>query len=82
MKNNKAFTLINGGKMSFFIATGVSCQRITGTEKTEMIFLLAELKMMLHPRVFLVNNCITWCQNTVTLCLVSNSVSRSFLVLV
>jgi hypothetical protein len=30
----------------------------------------------------LVKNCITWCQSTVTLCLVFNLVSRSFLVLV
>jgi len=31
MENNKVFTLTNEGKASFFTATDVSCQRITGT---------------------------------------------------
>jgi hypothetical protein len=44
--------------------------------------LLVELKRMLHPHVSLVKNCMTFYQSTVTLCLVSNQVSRSFLVLV
>jgi len=44
--------------------------------------MLAELKRMLHPRVFPVKNCLMLFQSTVTLCLVSNKVSRSFLVLV
>jgi hypothetical protein len=44
--------------------------------------LLAELKRMLHPRVFLMTNCMILYQSTVTLYLVSNQVSRSFLVLV
>jgi hypothetical protein len=43
---------------------------------------LAELKRMLHPHVFLVKNCMILYQSTVTLCLVSNQVSRSSLVLV
>ena len=34
MENNKAFTLTNRGKAFFFTATVVSCQRITGTERT------------------------------------------------
>jgi hypothetical protein len=34
MKNNKAFTLTNKGKTSFFTATGVSCQQITSTKRT------------------------------------------------
>ena len=59
MENNKAFTLTNGGKTFFFTVTVISCQRITGAERTERIFLLAELKWMLHPRVFLVKNCMT-----------------------
>jgi len=67
MENNKAFMLTNGGKASFFY-----CHRC----------LLAELKRMLHPRIFLVKNCIILYQSTVTLCLVFNQVSRSFLVLV
>jgi hypothetical protein len=51
--------------------TVVSCHRITGTERTKRISLLAELK-----------NCMMLCQSTVTLCLVSNKVSISFLVMV
>jgi hypothetical protein len=82
MENIKAFTLTNRGKTFFFTATSVSYQRITSTERTTMIFLLAKLKRMLHSRVFLVKNYMTWCHSTVTLCLVSNLVSWSFLVLV
>jgi len=81
MENNNAFTLTNEVKLLFFV-TVVSCHRITGTERTERISLLAELKRVLHPHVFLVKNCIMLCQSTMTLCLVSNQVSRSFLVLV
>jgi hypothetical protein len=54
MKNNKAFTLTNGGKAFFFTVTVVTCHIITGIERTEKISLLAELKRMLHPHVFLV----------------------------
>jgi len=82
MENNKAFTLANGGKAFFFTVTIISCCRITGTKRTEMISLLAELKRMFHPHIFPVKNCMMLCQSTVTLCLVSNQVSRSFLVLV
>jgi hypothetical protein len=82
MENNKAFTLTNGGKASFFTVTVISCYRITGIERTKIISLLVELKRMLHSRVFLVKNCLMLCQSTVTLCLVSNQVCRSFLVLV
>jgi hypothetical protein len=58
MENNKAFTLTNGGKASFFfIVTIISCQQITVAERAEKISLLAELKRMLHPFVFLVKNC-------------------------
>jgi uncharacterized Zn-finger protein len=52
MENNKAFTLTNRGQASFFTVTVISCRRITGIERTKMISLLAELKRMLHPRVF------------------------------
>ena len=82
MENNKAFTLVNGGKASFFTVTVTSCHLITGSERTKKISLLAELKKMLHPRVFLVKNCIMLYQSTVTLCLVFYMVSRIFLVLV
>jgi len=82
MENNKAFTLTNGGKASFFYC---HCRFLLLNHmyrKTERISLLAELKRMLHPHIFLVKNCMMLYQNTVTLCLVSNQVSRSFLVLV
>jgi len=82
IENNKAFTLTNGGKASFLTVTVIYCRRIIGIERTKMISLLAKLKRMLHPRVFPVKNCLMLCQSTVTLCLVSNQVSRSFLVLV
>jgi len=72
IENNKAFTLTNGVKLQFFTVTIVSYHRITGTEKTEIISLLAELKRMLHPRVFLVKNYMILYQSMVTLCLVSN----------
>ena len=49
MENNKAFTLTNRGKAFFFTATVLSCHIIKGTERTEKISLLVELKMMLHP---------------------------------
>ena len=82
MENNKAFTLTNEGKASFFYCHRRFLPQTTCTERTERISLLAELKMMLHPRVFPVKNCLMLCQSTVKLCLVSNQVSRSFLVLV
>jgi len=61
MKNNKAFTLTNGGKAFFFTVTVICCRRITGIERTKMISLLEELKRMLHPRVFPVKNCLMLC---------------------
>jgi len=82
MENNKAFTLTNKIKLLFFTVTVVSCHQITGIERTERISLLVELKRMLHPRVFPVKICLMLCHSMVTLCLVSNQVSRSLLVLV
>jgi len=65
MENNKASTLTNGGKASFFFTvTVISCRRITGIERTQMISLLEELKRMLHPRVFPVKNCLMLCKST------------------
>jgi hypothetical protein len=61
MENNKAFTLTNGGKAFFFTVTIVFCHITTGTERIERISLLAELKMMLNPRVFPVKNCLMLC---------------------
>jgi hypothetical protein len=34
MENNKAFILTNKGKTFFLTATVITCQRITGTERT------------------------------------------------
>jgi hypothetical protein len=82
MENNKAFTLTNGGKSSFFTTTSSSCQQIIILERTERTSLLAELKGMLHRHFFQVKNYMTWYRSMVTLCLVFNLVSRSFLVLV
>jgi hypothetical protein len=82
MENNKAFTLANGSKAFFFYCHRRFLPLLTGIERTEKISLLAELKKMLHPRVFLVKNCMMLSQSTVTLCLDFNQVSKSFLVLV
>jgi hypothetical protein len=82
MKNNKAFTLTNSDKTFSFAITDNSYQRITSSERTKRTSLLAKLKGMFHRHFFKVKNCITWCQNMVTLCLVFNPVSRSFLILV
>ena len=82
MKNNKAFTLTNGGKTPFFYCHRRFLPTDYKYRKNKTIFFLAELKMILYPHVFLVKNCMMWCQSTVILCLVSNPVSRSFLVLV
>jgi hypothetical protein len=49
MENNKAFTLINDDKLSFFTATNGSYQRITSSARNS---LLAELKGMLHRYFF------------------------------
>jgi hypothetical protein len=38
MKNNKAFTLMNGGKVSFSTTTRCFCQVINDIEITESIF--------------------------------------------
>ena len=53
MKNNKEFTLTNGGKLFFFTTTGDSCQRIIILERIKSS-LLVELKWMLHRHSFLV----------------------------
>jgi len=82
MENNKVFTLTNRGKAFFF---NCHCRFLPLNhryKKTERISLLGELKRMLHPRVFLMKNCMMLYQSTVTLCLVSNQVSRNFLLLV
>ena len=80
MENNKAFTLTNRGKASFLYCHRRFLAPNHMYRKNRKDFLLTELKRILHPRVFLVMNCMMLYQSTVTLCLVSNQVSRSFLV--
>ena len=80
-EKKKAFTLINEGKTSFFNYHLRFLLTNHKYRKNKNDFFV-ELKRMLHPRVFSVKNCMTWCQSMVTLCLVFNLVSRSFLVLV
>jgi hypothetical protein len=82
MENNKAFMLTNRGKDFFLLSPSFLAIESQVQKESERIYLLAELKRMLHPRVFLVKNCMMLYQSTVTLYLVSNQVSRSFLVLV
>jgi hypothetical protein len=73
----------NGGKASSFLLSPSFLANESQVQKEhKRISLLAEWKRMLHPRVFLVNNCMMLYQSTITLCLVSNQVSRGFLVLV
>jgi len=79
MKNNKAFTMTNGDKKSFFIFIGGSYQQITSTGRT---FLLVDLKGVLHRCYYRVKNYMMWCRRMMTLCLVFNLISRSFMVLV
>ena len=45
-------------------------------------FFVGRVEKDVASRIFLVKNCMMLCQSTVTLCLVSNQVSRSFLLLV
>jgi len=79
MENNKVFTLTNGSKTSF-----LDCyQRFLPTNHMYINnFFVSKVEKDVAPRIFWVKNCITWCQSTVTLCLVSNLISRKFLVLV
>jgi len=48
MENHKVFSLTNGGKTSFYISTGGSCQSITSIEKT---FLIEKVEREVTPSV-------------------------------
>jgi hypothetical protein len=62
MENNKAFTLTNEGKTSFFLLPSVLLDNGSQVQKEKkMIFYLAELKRMLHPYIFSIKNCMMWC---------------------
>jgi hypothetical protein len=82
MENNKAFTLTNDGKTSFFTITGGFCQLILNIERTKKTSLLVEFKGMLRLHFFQVRNYMMWYRSMVTLYLVFNQVNRSFLLLV
>jgi hypothetical protein len=78
MENNKAFTLTNGGKVSFFDCHRRFLPHNHRYRKNRKDFFVGRVENDVAPRVFPVKNCLS----TVKLCLVSNQVSRSFLVLV
>jgi hypothetical protein len=82
MENNKAFTLANGGKASFFYCHRRFLPLNHRYRKNKKYFFVGRVEKMLHPRVFLVKNCMMLSQSTVTLCLAFNQVSKSFLILV
>jgi hypothetical protein len=82
MVNNKAFTLANGGKASFFDCYRHFLPLNHRYRKNRKDFFVGRVEKMLYPHVFLVKNCMMLYQSTVTLCLAFNQVSKSFLVLV
>jgi len=82
MENNKAFTLRNEVKASFFYYHHHFLPPNHRYRKNRKDFFVGKVERMSPPGVFLVKNCMMLYQSTVTLCLVSNQVSRSFLVLV
>ena len=83
IENNKAFTLTNRGKASFFYCHCPFLPPNHRYKKNRKDFFVGRVETdVAPPRVFLVKNCMMLYQSTMTLCLVSNQVSRSFLVLV
>jgi len=75
IENNKAFILTYDGKTFFFFLSSL------------MVFanwsqVQKEQKKMLHRHYHRVKNYMTWCYYTMTLCLILNLISKSFLVLV
>jgi len=77
MQNNKAFTLTNGGKAYFFYCHRRFLPSNHSYRKNIKDFFVGRVeKDVAPPRRMMLY------QGTVTLCLVSNQVSRSFLVLV
>jgi hypothetical protein len=69
-------------KSLFFIATNGSSRRIANIERKKKDHLLVDLKGMVYCHYHQVKNCMTWCHNTMKLCLVFYLVNKSFLVLV
>jgi len=82
MENNKAFTLTNGGKASFFYCHRRFLPHNHRYTKNRKDFFIGRVANDVAPPRFPVKNCLMLCQSMVKLCLVSNQVSRSFLILV
>jgi len=72
MENNKAFMLTNEGKASFFYCHRRILPPNHRYRKNRNDFFVGKAEKELHPRVFLVKNCMMLYQSTVILCLVSN----------
>ena len=81
MENNKAFTLTNRDK-AFFYCHRRFLPHNHRYRKNRKDFFVGRVENDVAPRVFPVKNCLMLCQSTVTLCLVSNQVSKNFMVLV
>jgi hypothetical protein len=82
IENNKAFTLANRGKASFFYCHRRFLPLNNRYRKNRKDFFVGRVKKDVASCVFLVKNCMMLSQSTVTLCLAFNQVSKSFLVLV
>ena len=82
MENNKVFTITNEGKASFFYCHRRFLPANHRYIKNRKNFFIGRIEKDIAPRAFLVKNCMTLYQSTVTLSLVFNLVSRSFQVLV
>jgi hypothetical protein len=82
MENNKAFTLANGGKASFFDCHRRFLPLHHRYRKNRKDFFVGRVEKDVASCVFLMKNCTMLSQSTVTLCLAFNQVSKSFLILV
>jgi len=80
MENNKEFTLTSRSKASFFYCHRCFLPTDHKYRKNKKDFFIGSVENDVAPSRLSVKNCMTWCLSTVTLCLVSNSVSRCFLV--
>jgi hypothetical protein len=78
----QALTLTNGGKASFFDCHRRFLPHNHRYRKNRKDFYVGRVEKDIAPRIFPVKNCMMLYQSMVTLCLVSNQVSRSSLVLV
>jgi hypothetical protein len=72
MENNKAFTLTNEGKASFFYCRRHLLPPNHRYRKNKNDFFVSRVEKDVAPPRLPVKNCLISCQSTVTLCLVSN----------